>query len=80
MGVMSSFFAMGGYAVFVWPAYAVVAIVLVALLVSSLGGLRRNEAVLRALEEIHAPRRAARRAARGGVQGTSGTPNASSTP
>jgi heme exporter protein D len=77
---MSSFFAMGGYAAFVWSSYAVVAVVLVGLLLLSLKGLRRNEAILRALEEAHAPRRAARRAARGGMAEPSGTPNPSRAP
>ena len=74
---MSSFFAMGGYAAFVWPAYAIVAVVLIGLLVLSLKVLRRNEATLRLLEEAHAPRRAARRAARAGVAGAA---NPSSAP
>lgn len=46
---MSEFFAMGGYAAFVWPAYALAAIVLVGLLVVSLCRLRRAEAELAAL-------------------------------
>ncbi len=33
---MANFFAMGGYAVFVWPAYAVTFVVLVAAIVVSL--------------------------------------------
>ena len=77
---MSSFFAMGGYAAFVWPAYAIVAVVLVGLLVLSIRVLRRNEATLRLLEEAHAPRRAARRAARAGIAGTTGTANPGSAP
>ena len=43
-----SFFAMGGYAVFVWPAYALAAAVLVVLLLASLRRLRRTEADLAA--------------------------------
>ena len=41
---MSQFFAMGGYAAFVWPAYGVAAVVLIGLLVQSLRALRAREA------------------------------------
>ena len=41
--------AMGGYAGFVWPAYALATIVLVGLLAFSLRALRRAEAELAAL-------------------------------
>jgi heme exporter protein D len=44
-----SFLAMGGYAGFVWPAYALAAIVLVGLLVGSLRQLHKAEADLAAL-------------------------------
>jgi heme exporter protein D len=54
---------MGGYAAYVWPAYAVAAIILAVLLAVSLRGLRRREATLKLLEESR-PRR--RRAARHG--------------
>ena len=40
---MSEFFAMGGYAAFVWPAYAVVVVVLVAVYVASARSLRARE-------------------------------------
>ena len=45
---VSSFFAMGGYAAFVWPAYALAAVVLVGLLLVSLRQLRQGEADLAA--------------------------------
>ena len=45
---VSSFFAMGGYAAFVWPAYALAAGVLVGLLLVSLRQLRRAETDLAA--------------------------------
>ena len=48
-GDLHSFFAMGGYAGFVWPAYALAAIVLVGLLAHSLRQLRKAEAELTAL-------------------------------
>jgi heme exporter protein D len=40
------FLAMGGYAAFVWPAYAVAALVMLGLLVVSLRRLRRTQAAL----------------------------------
>ena len=46
---MSQFFAMGGYAAFVWPAYAVAAVVLIGLLVQTLRSLRAREAEFAAL-------------------------------
>ena len=48
---------MGGYAAYVWPAYAVAGIVLLALLVVTLRTLRSREAVLRTLEESRPRRR-----------------------
>lgn len=45
---MSEYFNMGGYAAFVWPAFALSFIVLATLLVTSLKGLRASE---RALDE-----------------------------
>ncbi len=41
---------MGGYAAFVWPAFAVAGVVLAALLVSSLRDLRARQAELDALQ------------------------------
>ena len=46
MAEIGQFLAMGGYAAFVWPAFAVAAAVLAGLLVVSLRGLRRREAAL----------------------------------
>ena len=46
---VQNFLAMGGYAAFVWPAYALAAIVLVGLLIVSLRQLRKAEAELAAL-------------------------------
>ncbi len=57
---MSEFFAMGGYAVYVWGSYGVAALVLVALLLLSLRGLRENETILAALE-TSAPARGGRK-------------------
>ncbi len=50
---------MGGYAAYVWPAYGVTALVLVWMLVTTLRGLRRREAIVRTLEAAR-PSRVAR--------------------
>ena len=46
---IGEFLAMGGYAAYVWPALAVSALVMVALLVFSLRSLRARQAELDAL-------------------------------
>jgi heme exporter protein D len=73
---MAEFFAMGGYAAYIWPAYAVAAIVLLALLVVTLRTLRVREAVHRTLEESRPRRRKNARgngvAARPAVEGHEG--------
>ena len=51
-----NFFAMGGYARFVWPAYAVTALVLLGLLAWTLGSYRRVKRELGIAEE-KGPRR-----------------------
>jgi heme exporter protein D len=53
---MAAFFAMGGYARFVWPAYAVAALVLLGLLFWSLASYRRIKIQL-AAQEAKSPRR-----------------------
>ena len=53
---MAKFFEMGGYAIYVWPAFATAALVMVGLLVTSLRTLRAREAVLRRLEAAGRPR------------------------
>lgn len=65
---MNAFFAMGGYAAYVWPAYAVFFIVLIADFIAPALRRRRN------LRELRA--RLARQAAR--QERTSRTPSASS--
>ena len=45
-----SFFEMGGYAAFVWPAFGAAAAIMIALLVLSIRAMRTREAALRALE------------------------------
>jgi len=53
------FLDMGGYAAFVWPSLGVAAMILTAMAVASLRGLRASEAALRAAE-AQAPHRRAR--------------------
>ena len=60
---VSAFLDMGGYAAFVWPSFAITAVVLVAMLVVSLRGLRSNEAALAALQAERGARRGAGEAA-----------------
>jgi len=47
---MTDFFAMGGYAAFVWPAYALSVIVLAALMARTLWANRRARDMLRRME------------------------------
>ncbi len=50
MGSIRAYFEMGGYGVYVWPAFAVTAVVLVGLLLASLRSLRTNAETLNKLE------------------------------
>ncbi|MBR46680.1 MAG: heme exporter protein CcmD [Rhodospirillaceae bacterium] len=52
-----SFFEMGGYAVYVWPAFGVGAVVMIGLLVLSIRRLRLREAELKRLEAAGGGRR-----------------------
>ena len=45
-----SFFEMGGYAAYVWPAFGAAAAIMVALLLLSIRAMHAREAALRALE------------------------------
>lgn len=65
------FFDMGGYAAFVWPSYAVAAIVMVGLFVAVRIGLRRDERLLAQLQTATGNRRARRRGP--GSEGVSDT-------
>ena len=51
MGSVSEFLSMGGYAQFVWPAFGVAAVVMIALLVQSRRALRDSESTLQALQD-----------------------------
>lgn len=50
MNALASFFNMGGYGAYVWPAYGTAAVVLVGLAAASLRTLRAREASLKVLE------------------------------
>jgi heme exporter protein D len=59
IGDLRSFLEMGGYALFVWPAYALGAAVLIGVLAASLSGLRRTETAVARLEAARPRRRRA---------------------
>ena len=63
-----SFFEMGGYAAYVWPAFGAAAVIMVALLVLSIRTMRTREAALRALEATARRRAAADEGERDGEQ------------
>ncbi|MFO1154740.1 MAG: heme exporter protein CcmD [Rhodospirillales bacterium] len=46
---MTAFFHMGGYAWFVWPAFAITLVALIGLAVVSAGALKRRQSTLAAL-------------------------------
>lgn len=68
-GSVSEFVAMGGYAVYVWPAYGVALVVLGALIVSSLRTLRTREREVAALEAARPRRQRGRADPSGGSDG-----------
>ncbi|MCH9020609.1 MAG: heme exporter protein CcmD [Proteobacteria bacterium] len=51
---MTEFLAMGGYAAFVWPAFAIAGVVMTVLWVASWRTLRAREAALEALQRARA--------------------------
>ncbi len=59
---------MGGYAIFVWPAYALAALVMIALAVDSFRQLRAQRRALQRLEAAAPPRRRRDAAAGNGDQ------------
>lgn len=54
---MSEFFSMGGYGAFIWPCYGLAAVVMIALLVQSVRGMRANEKLVETLRAGRARRR-----------------------
>lgn len=49
---MDRFIDMGGYGIYVWPAYALTAVVLLSLLGISVYGLRRRRRILEHLRQV----------------------------
>jgi heme exporter protein D len=58
---ISDFFAMGGYALYIWPAYGVSTVVMAWIAIASWRRTKANEAELKKLQELspHRRRRAA---------------------
>jgi heme exporter protein D len=56
---IEEFLSMGGYAAFIWPSFAIAALVLAALLIVSLRGLRARRTDLEALQAAQNGRRGA---------------------
>ena len=54
---MSEFLAMGGYATYVWPAFAIALVLMVGLFLESLWAARRGEAMLEELRAKVRPQR-----------------------
>ena len=59
MDRIAEFFAMGGYAAYVWPALGLTAAVMAGLAWHAVRSLRREEAAMAALERSAGPERAA---------------------
>jgi heme exporter protein D len=57
---LTDFFAMGGYAAYVWTAYGFAAVVLIVLIVQSWRSARRREAELEQVRRVVRPPRASR--------------------
>jgi heme exporter protein D len=57
MEQIESFFAMGGYGAYVWPAYGLTATVMIAFLVTTLRALRSRRKSLDTLQAKSSPRR-----------------------
>ncbi len=54
---MNEFFAMGGYAAYVWPAYGVSIVALIAVAVVSWREMKRAERLVDLSQKAEAPRR-----------------------
>jgi heme exporter protein CcmD len=52
MDQLSSFFHLGGYGAYVWPAYGFAALMLLGLLIRTLATLRTNERLLARLQHL----------------------------
>ena len=51
MDKIAAFLAMGGYAVYVWPAFLIAALIMIGLVVATLRTLRRRESAFAELEK-----------------------------
>lgn len=60
MESLSTLFAMGGYAGYVWPSYALAAVVMAGLLVVSIRSTHRHERDLDALQRLRPGRKRSR--------------------
>ena len=69
MDRISEFLGMGGYAEFVWPAFAVTAVVMVGLVLVSRRSLQADRRTLESLESVRAARRKGRAAGDGDKNG-----------
>jgi len=56
MDRIATFFAMGGYAAYVWPAFTIAAVVMVALVIATLHTLRRREREIAEIFKARPPR------------------------
>lgn len=65
MNGMDTFFSMGGYAAYVWPAIGLTLVVLIGFVITTLRRLRRTRRALSAVEAALSARRAGRRRDRG---------------
>ena len=68
MDKISAFFAMGGYAGYVWPTYILTVVVLAAVLIVSVRSARRHERELEAAQSLRPGRRRNRAAAAPGTE------------
>ncbi len=50
MQAITEFFAMGGQGIYIWPAYGIAAVVMIAFLATTLRRLRAREAALAAMQ------------------------------
>ncbi|MBF0326675.1 MAG: heme exporter protein CcmD [Alphaproteobacteria bacterium] len=57
MESLSSFFAMGGYAGYVWPSYGLAVVLMVAVLVASARGVKNAERELEQMQSLRPGRR-----------------------
>ena len=57
MDTIESFFSMGGYAAYIWPAYGIAVVVIAGLIVLSVRQLRANEREAAAMEADRPRRR-----------------------